>query len=292
MSIQGSCLCGTLRFEITGPLTAMLHCHCSRCRKQHGAPFATFATAAIDDFHWLAGEEAVDSHAVAPGGPRRFCRHCGSPAPSTAPSMGLAFIPVGLLEGDPGMRPQGHLFAGSKAGWYTIHDDLPQHDKYPPEFGNIPGLPDPEPVTAAPGRIAGSCQCGEVAYDLAKPVAMYQCHCSRCRRARGAAHGANLFCKLDDFRWLRGEDRVVDYKLPEARYYGVAFCRQCGASVPRVSAERGVVVVPVSGLDTEPGMRPMAHIFVDSKAPWFEITDELPQYPQAPPLGIAPPPTR
>lgn len=287
MALQGSCLCGTLRYEV-GPLTSMLHCHCSRCRKEHGAPFATFATAAIDDFRWLAGEDAVTSWTAPPGGPRNFCRHCGSPAPTVAPSMGMAFVCVGALEGDPGLRPQGHIFATSKAPWYTISDTLPQYEKYPPEFGDVPGLPDPPPVQSKPGHIAGSCLCGEVGYEFANPVAMFQCHCSRCRRARGAAHGANVFCRLGDFHWTRGEEFVTDYKLPEARFYGVAFCRQCGASVPRVSVERGIVVIPASALDTDAGLQPAAHIFVGSRAPWFEITDSIAQYPEGPP-DFAPP---
>jgi hypothetical protein len=107
--------------------------------------------------------------------------------------------------------------------------------------------------------------------------------------SQGARRGsANLFCKLDDFRWTHGAERVVDYKLPEARYYGVAFCGQCGAAVPRASKERGIVVVPVSGLDTDPGILPGGHIFVASKAPWFEITDAIQQFPEGPP-GFGPP---
>ena len=290
MSIHGACLCGTLRFQVTQPLTAMLHCHCSRCRKMHGAPFATFATTPIDSLRWLSGRDAVVTHAAAPGGPRHFCGICSSPAPSTLESLGIAFIPVGLLEDDPGLRPQGHLFVGSKAGWHDIGDDLPQHERYPPEFGGYAGVADPQPVTPSPGHIAGSCLCGEVAYELHNPVAMFQCHCSRCRRARGAAHGANLFCKVDDFHWTRGESFVADYKLTDARFYGVAFCRQCGAAVPRVSRERGIVIVPASGLDTDPGVRPSAHIYVGSKAPWFEIRDSIVQYPEGPPSFTPPPP--
>ena len=76
---------------------------------------------------------------------------------------------------------------------------------------------------------------------------------------------------------------VVDYKLPAAARFGVAFCRQCGGSTPRVSAAGGVVVVPAGPLDTDPRMRPLAHIFVASKAPWFEITDTIPQLAEAPP---------
>jgi hypothetical protein len=115
-------------------------------------------------------------------------------------------------------------------------------------------------------------------------VAMYQCHCSRCRKCRGAAHAANIFYKLDQFRWTRGEAQVVDYKLPQAQRFGAAFCKKCGGAAPRVSVERGAVLVPAGALDTDPGIRPMAHIFVESKAPWFAITDSMPQVAQAPPL--------
>lgn len=283
MKMHGSCLCGTLQYDVEAPLTAMLNCHCSRCRKQHGAPFATFGTAPASALHWVSGEDQVVSHAASPGGARHFCRHCGSPAPSVMAAMDLAIIPVGTLEGDPGLRPEQHFFVGSKAAWHTISDALPQHERFPPEFGDMQGLPDPAPIASSPTHIAGSCLCGEVRYELQNPITMFQCHCTRCRKARGAAHGANLFCRLDDFRWTQGEERVVDYKLPEAKYYGVAFCNQCGASVPRASKERGIVVVPVSGLDTDPGMRPVAHIFVASKAPWFEITDAIQQFPEGPP---------
>jgi hypothetical protein len=288
MAIQGSCLCGTLRYEITGPLVGMIHCHCSRCRKQQGAPFATIGTVAIGDLRWLAGEDEVARHSAAPGGPRHFCTRCGSPAPIAVPSLGLAFVPVGTLEGDVDMRPQAHIFAGSKASWHTITDDLPQHEGYPPQFGGGAGLPDPEPVEATAGHITGSCLCGEVAYEFENPLSLFQCHCGRCRKSRGSAHGANLFCKGEDFRWKRGEEQIVDYKLPSARFYGVAFCRNCGASVPRVSTGRGIVVIPAGGLDADPGLTPTAHIFTESKAPWFEVTDAVPQFPEGPP-SFAPP---
>jgi hypothetical protein len=287
MAIEGSCLCGTVRYEIDGPFTMMMHCHCSMCRKHHGAPFATFAAASIGGFRYLRGESAVGAYASSPGGKRFFCTVCGSVAPTLMPDVGLAIVPAGTLEGDPGIRPQAHMFAGSKAPWHVITDSLPQHETYPPDFGDATPVPRP-PVSAVPGKILGSCLCGDVAYEIdGAPVAMYQCHCSRCRRARGAAHGANLFIKVESFRWTRGQEQVRDYKLPEAKYYGVAFCERCGGAAPRVSTERGIVVAPVSALDTDPGMRPMAHIFVASKAPWFEITDSIPQI-----AGAPPPPSR
>ena len=280
---RGTCLCGTLRYEIDAPLTMMMHCHCSMCRKHHGAPFATYALAPLASFHWRAGEEAVARFRSSEQGSRSYCRTCGSVAPALLADMGLAVLPAGSLEGDPGIRPQMHLFAGSKAPWYEITDALPQHAAMPPEFGGGKGIERPT-VQPRPDVAEGSCLCGEIAYEFSgTPLRMWNCHCSRCRRARAAAHNANLFVGIDTFRWTRGEALVADYKMPEARFYGAAFCTRCGGKVPRVSRERGWVVVPAGTLDTDPGARPRAHIYVGSKAPWFEITDGLPQFMEAPP---------
>ena len=98
-----------------------------------------------------------------------------------------------------------------------------------------------------------------------------------------SAHGANLFYKLDDFRWTRGEERRPTTSCPRPPALRTAFCGKCGGSTPRVSLERRTVVVPAGPLDTDPGMRPQAHIFVGSKAPWFEITDAIPQFAETPP---------
>ena len=114
---------------------------------------------------------------------------------------------------------------------------------------------------------------------------MQHCHCLRCRRARGAAHGSNLFYKEAQFRWRVALEQVREYKLPEARFYTTAFCRQCGGAVPRVARERGIVVIPAGTLDTDPPVRPQRHVFTNYQAAWFEITDSLPQFAEAPPAA-------
>jgi hypothetical protein len=197
-------------------------------------------------------------------------------------ASGLVIAPTGNLEGDLGIRPTKHMFVASKARWYPITDDLPQYDEYPPEFG-MASTPR-EPVAAKPGVAHGSCLCGEVAYEIDGPaLRMYFCHCSRCRLGRSAAHGANVFYKADGFRWLRGVDRVQDYALPGAQYFGTAFCQRCGSEVPRVSTERNLASVPAGSLDSDPGIVPNAHIYVDSRAPWFDITGDVPQFAEMPP---------
>ena len=132
--------------------------------------------------------------------------------------------------------------------------------------------------------VRGSCLCGEVGYEIEGPFAAFRhCHCSRCRKARGAAHASNLFVAADRFRWTRGEDRLDAFKVPDARFFTHTFCRTCGSSLPRVDPDRGIAVVPAGTLDDDPGVRPTEHIFVGSKAPWFEIADDLPRYGERPP---------
>lgn len=280
---QGTCLCGSVRYAVDAPFEMMLHCHCSMCRKHHGAMFATFVSAPLAAFRWLGGEDAIAQHRSSEQGVRSFCTQCGSVAPQPMPELGVVILPAGNLEGDPGIRPQGHIFVGSKAPWYTITDSLPQHDAYPPELGGGSGVPRAD-VQPRAGVVEGGCLCGDVAYEMTgAPLRVMNCHCSRCRRGRSAAHATNLFVSLDGFRWTRGESLVARYRVPEARAFSVAFCTRCGAGAPSVARERAWAVVPVGCLDADPGMRAQAHIFVGSKASWFEITDDIPRFAELPP---------
>jgi hypothetical protein len=260
----------------------MVHCHCSMCRKHHGAAFATFVGAPLMGFKWLSGEDQIDCYASSEKGRRCFCRRCGSVTPTLIKAMDLALIPAGNLEGDPGIRPQSHLFVGSKAPWYTISDDLPQHEEYPPEFG-VGGITRPV-VEPREGVVLGSCLCNSIAYEITgTPLRGAHCHCSRCRRGRSAAHASNLFYRLDDFRFTRQNVPISDYRVPEAQFFGVSFCSKCGGAVPRISKERAAVIVPAGALDTDPVVQPAMHIYVGNKACWFEITDSSPQHPTVPP---------
>ncbi len=131
MKIQGRCLCGGVRYEIDGPLTEVDNCHCSMCRRFHGAAFATYAKVSADNFRWLTGQDLVTIYENSPGIGWAFCRVCGSSL--GVPSHGkLGDIALGALDSDPGVRPTEHIFVGSKAKWFEITDALPQHDERPP----------------------------------------------------------------------------------------------------------------------------------------------------------------
>ncbi len=128
----------------------------------------------------------------------------------------------------------------------------------------------------------GSCLCGAVRYEISQPPEWsHHCHCSRCRKATGATFASNLFVPLDALRFVEGEAHVRSFKPPEAERFTHAFCEICGGTLPFPNPARGRFVVPMGSLDDDPGIRPQAHIFVSSRAPWDEITDALPQHPDA-----------
>jgi hypothetical protein len=271
-------------FEVEAPFGPMGHCHCSMCRKHHGTAFQTWLGATAKGFRFVQGAGTAKSYASSPGGARWFCPRCGSALPNP-PAGDRVFVPAGLLDGDPGVRPEIHLFAGSKAVWYDIPDALPRADEYPDGWGEA--VPYARPTEPAPGRVRGSCLCGGVAYEFPTSAAgpIIACHCTRCRRARAAAHGTNLFVDAADFHWLRGEDLLASYKVPEAERYTQTFCTRCGSSVPRLGPGSPRAVIPAGTLDDDPGTRLERHIFTGSKAPWFEIADRLPQHAEYPPGG-------
>jgi len=131
MTTRGSCLCKAVRYEITGPLKLMGNCHCSMCRKAHGAAFATWGIVDPGQFRWTSGEEFVQRYESSPGTQRCFCGRCGSPLVSTH-SGAVGEVAAGTFDDDPGMRPREHIFVGSKAPWFEITDALPQFEQWPP----------------------------------------------------------------------------------------------------------------------------------------------------------------
>lgn len=258
----------------------MAHCHCSLCRKAHGTAFVTWLAAPEAAFAWLRGEGGLGGFQSSSGVERRFCRRCGSVAPLCLGS-GQVFLPAGCLDGDPEVRPAAHAFVGSKAAWYEIADDLPQVEDTPP--GADPPAVHARPELPDVEGIRGSCLCGGIAFALDPPLELIiQCHCSRCRKARSAAHAANLFAPQAAFRFLRGEELIDRFPVPGARAFAHSFCRVCGSSAPRVRPGE-TALVPAGLLDDGPGARPRFHIYVGSKAPWFELADALPRFDEGPP---------
>jgi hypothetical protein len=133
-SLHGSCLCGAISYEVTGPFDEMHHCHCSRCRKAHGAAFSTFARTAASRLHVRQGGAAIRHYRSSPQVERSFCGICGSNLFFRFDVLpDVVWVAVGTIDGDPGMRPQAHIFAEFPAPWHAILDELPQFPGHPPD---------------------------------------------------------------------------------------------------------------------------------------------------------------
>ncbi len=278
---RGSCLCGDVAWE-SGGLSGLHDCHCSRCRKAHAAPFVAWAHAKADEFRWLRGEGGVALYASSAGFERAFCERCGSALPGRDGDGG-PLIPIGCLDDEPGCESMAHVHTASLPPWSAITDGVAQFEALPPGFEQA-DVPEPKLPEAVDGAIRGSCLCGTVSWLVTeRPQLARYCHCSRCRKARSAACTANLFVSCDGIRFLSGEDATRSYNVPDARYFRHVFCTTCGGGTPRVDLERKLAVVPMGSLDDDPGARISEHIFVGSKAPWHEITDDIPQYEEGPP---------
>jgi len=130
--------------------------------------------------------------------------------------------------------------------------------------------------------IRGSCLCGGVAFEIDGKVSpMETCHCSRCRKTSGSAFSTALMTATASFRWLRGTELITQFELPTGFRHD--FCRVCGSPVPGAELPPKVKAFPAGCLDDDPGTTLLRHCFVGSKAPWFEITDNVNQFEEVAP---------
>ncbi len=124
--------------------------------------------------------------------------------------------------------------------------------------------------------LAGQCLCGAVHYSVADEFGYaINCHCSNCRRTTGSAFKPMAGIERGKFNVTEGGHNLLIYGEEEGHD---AHCKMCGSLLYSVVREGAFVHVALGTLVDDPSIRPTAHIFVGSKAPWFTITDDLPQY--------------
>ena len=117
--ITGSCLCGQVAFEVTGTPLKFLYCHCRSCQKSSGS------------VTWTQGEDLIEMFVDTkenPGFPRCFCRSCGSPVPKLSRNRQFWVVPSGLLDSDPGMRPQANIYWAEHAPWFVPADQITKNE--------------------------------------------------------------------------------------------------------------------------------------------------------------------
>lgn len=132
--LTGKCLCGKISYEINGSLGPIVNCHCSMCRRWHGAAFRTRCTVASKAFKWVKGEKYLSKYHSSEMVIKTFCKLCGSNLISIYNDRPEYIgLPIGALEQDPGSRPKANIFVKDKAPWYEITDGLPQYHELPSE---------------------------------------------------------------------------------------------------------------------------------------------------------------
>ena len=128
--------------------------------------------------------------------------------------------------------------------------------------------------------IRGSCLCGGVQFEFTRPAGPFElCHCSRCRKVSGSAYRAGLLIQGADFHLIEGKELIKTFEAPVTEApppYRQCFCGRCGCPVP-IQTHGGSWFVPAGLLDDDPKVKPDKHIYVELKAPWDTITDQLPQ---------------
>jgi hypothetical protein len=129
--LRGRCGCKTVLFEVADEFVAAYNCHCSNCRATTGSAFLPWGEIEQEKLQVTSGAGSLIALGDPDADQEMRCRECRSLVYWTVRTRGCVRIPYGTLIDEPRLKPTAHMFVGSKAGWYEILDDLPQHDEYP-----------------------------------------------------------------------------------------------------------------------------------------------------------------
>jgi len=126
----GGCMCGTVRFEISGAPYWVGHCHCASCRKHTGAPLVTYAAFKEDQVTFTEGERQIFESS--PGVGRAFCGQCGTSltweGQSPRPGFGMIFeFHISTLDEPDSFTPESHVFYPERIAWFDVADGLPRY---------------------------------------------------------------------------------------------------------------------------------------------------------------------
>ncbi len=130
-------------------------------------------------------------------------------------------------------------------------------------------------------KLTGGCLCGAIEFEI-KDNFLYAgyCHCSRCRKSSGATGVAVGGLPVEHFKLTKGTDALKEYKRSETTV--ACFCEHCGSRLYGKKPGTELIHIRYGSLNQSPSCFPQAHIHVASKADWYEITDNLPQFEEFP----------
>lgn len=128
----GSCLCGTVKFQISGDYENFFLCHCERCRKGTGSAHAANLFSSTATINWVSGNESIQTYRVPETRHEKsFCIKCGSALPSVQLEGALVVVPAGSIDSAIDIRPSAHICFASRADWDAHLEDIPKVDGLP-----------------------------------------------------------------------------------------------------------------------------------------------------------------
>ena len=130
--LTGSCLCGSVAYEVDAEAGPIVHCHCQTCRKTHGAAFSTVTNVPRDRFRWTKGESLLKSFESSPGKQRHFCSGCGTHLVAERAGQAVLILRVATLDDDPAARPSFHIWTGHDVPWLAEDDEAPRYPEWQP----------------------------------------------------------------------------------------------------------------------------------------------------------------
>ena len=126
--LKGRCLCGDVEYSIPDNLIYAGYCHCSECRRWTGSPFSASGGVPTLDFKLTKGRDNLICYKKGQHTLSYFCKSCSSMLYGDVEDYDMTFILLGTLDVSPSLKPQWHIYTGSKVEWYEITDNLPQHE--------------------------------------------------------------------------------------------------------------------------------------------------------------------
>ncbi|RTE67582.1 GFA family protein [Amphritea opalescens] len=127
--ITGSCLCGHVRYEISGAIGDIVHCHCQTCRKAHGSAFSSVAGVQGKDFK-LMSDDVLGCYESSPGKFRYFCQNCATQIYAKKEGTEHIVLRLGSLDDDPQSKELSHIWVSQKASWYSLNSRLPEYAEF------------------------------------------------------------------------------------------------------------------------------------------------------------------
>ncbi|WP_448568143.1 GFA family protein [Thalassotalea ganghwensis] len=130
---KASCLCKRVTFEVKRFEPQVAHCHCSMCRKFHGAAFSTFGEVKKANLIWLTGQEDLAEYRAENDTVRSFCQHCGSSLLFESQynrQAGTIEVALAVFDQLDVIKPNAHIYTSSQVPWITLNDELPVYLHY------------------------------------------------------------------------------------------------------------------------------------------------------------------